>query len=174
MSCRVPWHYHPKWVLEEHNPYELSIPFSCSWTLIAASRPIQRIYPGIPLGKGKYPMGGITDNQSPLFMEDPLCRSRVVVAPVWSIVVQWDHRRWGFLNGSGQGQPPPVFCQGAPTINYKAICIWLLLVLCLEVPRQNQNVNLGWLQVAQGLGPHSLMYRDWGFPEVRCCLFEKI
>ena len=36
---------------------------------------------------------------------------------------------------------------------YKLICIWLLLILGLEVPRQGQAVNQGWLLLVLGPGP---------------------
>ena len=54
---------------------------------------------------------------------------------MWSIAVHWV-----LLGGAGKGQPPPVFCPGPPSVNYKAICRWLILVLGLEVPRQSQIV----------------------------------
>ena len=47
---------------------------------------------------------------------------------------------------------------------FKCILLMLLLVLGLEVPRQSQAVNLGWLLLVPGLG----------LTEVSCCIFEKI
>ena len=85
-------------------------------------------------------------------------------ALVWSVAVHWVHRLWGFQGGAGQGQPVPMFHPGPPSMSYKAICRWLLHVLGLEVPRQSQAVNLGWLLLVPGLG----------LTEVSCCIFEKI
>ena len=79
--------------------------------------------------------------------------------PMWSIAVHWVCSLWGFLGGSGQGQPLPVFCPGPPSVSYKAICRWLLLVLGLEVPRQGQAVNQGWLLLVPGLGQLNERYR---------------
>ena len=42
-------------------------------------------------------------------------------APMWSIAVHWVHKFCGFLGGSGQGQPPSVFCLEPPYLSYKAI-----------------------------------------------------
>ena len=55
--------------------------------------------------------------------------------------------RWlcGLLGGASQGQLPPVFCLGLPSISYKVICGWLLRVLGMEVPRQGQAMNQGQL-----------------------------
>ena len=47
-------------------------------------------------------------------------------------------------------------------------------MLGLEIPRPRQAVNLGWVVLVPGLGPLSKRYRDWGFTEASCCLFERI
>ena len=41
-------------------------------------------------------------------------------ALMWSVAIHWVRWPWGFLGGTGQGQPPPVFCQGPPCLSYKA------------------------------------------------------
>ena len=44
----------------------------------------------------------------------------------------------------------------------------------LEIPRQSQAVNLGWLLLVPTLGPRSMWYGGWGPAEAGCCLFERI
>ena len=51
---------------------------------------------------------------------------------------------------------------------------WLLLVLGLEIPRQSQAVNLGWILLVPKLGPVSKKYRGGGVTEAICCLFDRI
>ena len=46
-------------------------------------------------------------------------------------------------------------------------------MLGLEVPRQSQAVNLGWLLLVTNLWLLSKRYRGWGFTEVGYCLFER-
>ena len=96
-------------------------------------------------------------------------------APPWSIVVYWVLRLWGFPGGTGQGQPPPVFCLGPPCMSYKAIYRWLLPVMGLEIPRQSQPVNLGWLLLVPCLEPLSKWYSGWSWGSLRpdvACLIE--
>ena len=45
-------------------------------------------------------------------------------------------------------------------------------MLGLEILRQSQAVNLGWMLLVLGLGPFNRRYRGWGLTEARCCLFE--
>ena len=79
----------------------------------------------------------------------------------------------GALRGAGQGQLPPVPLPGPPGMSYKAICIWLLLVLALEVPRIGQVVNQDWLPLQLGLGPLSKR-RGMELAQVRIYLFKTI
>ena len=82
---------------------------------------------------------------------------------MWAEVDHQGHWLWGFPGGTGEGQLLPVFCPGPPSMNYKVICRWLLLVLGLEVPRQDQAVNQEQLLLVPGLGPLSMRYRAcWG------------
>ena len=39
---------------------------------------------------------------------------------MWSVAVHWVCWPWGFQGGAGQGQPPPVFFPGPPSLSYKA------------------------------------------------------
>ena len=74
---------------------------------------------------------------------------------MWSEVV---HPVWGLQGGTDQGQPSPMFFLGKPSMSYKVICRWLLLVLGFEVPQRDQAVNQGWLLLMSGLGPFSERY----------------
>ena len=58
----------------------------------------------------------------------------------------------------------PCVLSGATQISYKDICSWLLLVLGLEVPRQNQAVKLIWLLLVPSLE----------LTEASCSLFDRI
>ena len=44
----------------------------------------------------------------------------------------------------------------------------------MEIPRQTEAVNIGWLLLVLGLGPLSKRYRGWELTEAGCCLFERI
>ena len=59
---------------------------------------------------------------------------------------------------------------GPPSMRYKVICRWLLLVLGLEVPRRDQTVNPSQMLLVLGLGP---LARGTGYMEARCYLFER-
>ena len=74
---------------------------------------------------------------------------------MWSEAVHWVQWLWGLPGGIGQDQPPPVFYLGPSGMSYKAICRWLLLVLSMEVPRQDQPVKQCWLLLVLGQGPLS-------------------
>ena len=52
-----------------------------------------------------------------------------------------------------------MFCPESHSISYKMSCRWLLLVLVLEVPRQDQAVNKGQLLLVLGLGQISKRYK---------------
>ena len=47
-------------------------------------------------------------------------------------------------------------------------------MLGLEIPRQRQSENPGWMWLLLGLGPLSKRYRGWGLSEAGCGLFERI
>ena len=79
-------------------------------------------------------------------------------APTWSVAVHWVCRLWGFPGGADQGQPLPVFCPGAASISYKAICRWLLLVLGLDTASRGLAVSQGQLLLVLGLVPLSERY----------------
>ena len=64
----------------------------------------------------------------------------------------------GFPGGGVQGQPQSMFCLGPPCLSYKSKLRWLLLVLGLEIPRQSQAVNVGWLLLVLVLGPFNKRY----------------
>ena len=57
---------------------------------------------------------------------------------------------------------------GPPGMSYKAIFQWLLLTLGLDVPRQGQAMNQGWLLLVPG---H--LARGMGLAVAPCCLFER-
>ena len=63
---------------------------------------------------------------------------------------------WGLPGSVGKGQPPPVFCLGLPSMSYKVIGKWLLLML--EVSKRGQVVNESQLLLVLGLGPLSESY----------------
>ena len=77
-----------------------------------------------------------------------------------------------FPGVAGQVQPPPVFLPGLPSVNYKAVFKWLLLVLHLEVP--SQTTTQSWLLLVLVLGLLSQMYGGWVLPEAGCHFFERI
>ena len=54
-----------------------------------------------------------------------------------------------------------MFCPESQSISYKAICMWLLLVLGLEVSGRGQAVNQGWLLLVLGLGQVGARYRAY-------------
>lgn len=58
-----------------------------------------------------------------------------------SETVYWVHLLWDLPAGVGQAQLPPVFFTGLLSMSYQEICIWLLIVLNLEVPKRDQVVN---------------------------------
>ena len=47
-------------------------------------------------------------------------------------------------------------------------------MLGLEIPRQSQIVNLGWLLLVLDLVPWSKRYGGWGLTEDSYCLFDRI
>ena len=131
--------YHPSWVLEVYPSCGLSTISSRSSALVAVGRS----------------MGGICLDQSaarigydPLQPTSALCGDSAVQgqgggAQMWSGAVHWVHRPWGFLDGTGQGQPPLVFCPGPTLPELESSLRWLLLVLGLEISKQSQAVSLG-------------------------------
>ena len=66
---------------------------------------------------------------------------------MWSVTFHWEYRLWDFSGGISHGQPQPVFHPGPPSMNYKAICRWLLLVLGLGLLSKKYGVGweAGWL-----------------------------
>ena len=64
----------------------------------------------------------------------------------------------GASGSTGQGQLLPVFFPEPLNMSYKVahakpLNRWLLVVLGMEVPRQDQAVNQDWLLLVPGLGP---------------------
>ena len=88
---------------------------------------------------------------------------------MWTVAVHWVHWPWGFPDGTGKGQLPPVFCLGPPCLSYKAMRR-LLLMLDLEVPMIVQDVNQGQLLLVPCLGPLSKWYGGWELIEAVACL----
>ena len=68
----------------------------------------------------------------------------------WSVAVHWVHRLWGFPGGTGQA--PSCVLPRATLPELQSNLSWLLLVLVLEIPRQSQAMNLGWLLLVSGWG----------------------
>ena len=89
---------------------------------------------------------------------------------MWSDAVHWVHWLWGLLGDSGQGLPPPIFCSGPLSMSSKEICRWLLVVLGLDVPRQGQAEDQGWMLLVHDLKP---LRRGTGLAKARCYLFER-
>ena len=79
-------------------------------------------------------------------------------ASMWCEAVHRVCWLWGLPGGTDQGQLLPVFCPGPPSMSYKVVCRWLLLVLGLNVPRQGQTPSQGQLLLA--LDPGSLSERS--------------
>ena len=111
-----------------------------------------------PLANQLQGLAATTDHQSLTTVEDQLCRGpahregltslglwcllSVLLVEVagggvltWSEAVHWLRWLWSFPGGTGQGQPLPVLCWGAPSMSCKVFCRWLFLALGLEVPR---------------------------------------
>ena len=106
-------------------------------------------------------------------MEDQLCKGREMVLQSGLLLS---------IGGIGSGVSGWCRSRSAPTcFMFMAILPelysnlrLLLLVLGLEIPRQSQAVNLGWLPLVPCLGSLSKRYREWDLTDTYCCLVERI
>ena len=82
--------------------------FLLELSLVASGRSMGGIYPGQSAAR----TGGDYLPPSSTFPGGSTVQRQGGGAWKWSVAVHWVRWPWGFLDGAGQGQPPPVFCLG--------------------------------------------------------------